>query len=177
MKQKGPGNISSVPAFGYLNFIHPSAPTLRRLAGSLRGATRLLIPRLLAGARLERLVHLRRARLLDEVLAGAKPCGRPRARCPRLAGRVAVHHVDALEREVRGLVQEEVDDHRAREVARREHEPVSVVDRARDERREEREEEVPQPVARGRERGLTGTGARREGLADEDPDTAVFGSA
>ena len=80
------------------------------------------------------------------------------------------HHVDALERQIRGLVQEEVHDHRTGEVARREDEPVAELDRADDERREEREEEVPQPVGRGCERGLACARARWERLADQDPD-------
>ena len=134
---------------------------------------RVLEPRLLARTRLQRLMRLRRATLLDKLLARREPLGRPRARVPRLARRVAVHHVHALERQLRALVQEEVHDHRARQVARGEHEPVPVPDRARDERREEREEEVPQPVARRRERALARARARRERLADEDPDAAV----
>lgn len=118
-------------------------------------------------------MHLRGAALLDEILAGLEARGRPGARRPRLARRVAVHHVDALQRQVRGLVQEEVDDDRAGEVARREDEPVAVLDRGDDEGGEEREEEVPQPVARGGERSLAGARARGEGFTDENPDTPV----
>ena len=136
------------------------------IRGRLR--TRVLHPRLL-----KRLVRFRSAALLDEVLARAEARRRPRTARPRLAVRVAVHHVDALEREVRGLIEEEVDDDRAGEVARGEDEPVPEGDRLDDEGREEREEEVPEPVARRRQRGLPGARAGRERLTDEDPDTSV----
>ena len=118
-------------------------------------------------------MRFRSAALLDEVLARAEARRRPRTTRPWLAVRVAVHHVDALEREVRGLVEEEVDNNRAGEVARGEDEPVPEGDRLDDEGREEREEEVPEPVARRRERGLPGARACRERLADEDPDASV----
>ena len=129
---------------------------------------------MLEPALLKRFVVFRRAALHDEVLARAVPGGGPGARRPRLAGGVAVHHVDGLEGEVRGLVEEEVDDDRAGEVARGEDEAVAVADRLGDEGREEREEEVPRPVARRRERRLASTYACRERLADQDPDAAVW---
>ena len=150
-----------------------ATPRKHRSDGLLRRM--VLQTRLLPSTRLQRLMRLRRATLLHQLLARREPLGRPRARVPRLARRVAVHHVDALEREVRGLVEEEVDDDRAREVAPGEDEAVAVVDRVGDEGREEGEEEVPEPVARGGECGLARARAGREGLADEDPDAPVGG--
>ena len=108
-----------------------------------------------------------------ELLAGREALGRPRARRPRLARRVAVHLIDLLEREVRGFVQEEVHDDSTGEVARGEDEAVSVLDGFDDEGREEREEEVPKPIGCRRECGLASASACREGLADEDPDTTA----
>ena len=138
---------------------------------------RLLLRGLLHASFLEALGTLTVLRLaagLDEILAACEALGRPAGRVPWLAVRVAVHHVDALEREVRGLIEEEVDDDRAGEVARGEDEAVAVADRLGDEGREEREEEVPRPVARRRERRLARTYACRERLADQDPDAAVW---
>ena len=90
-------------------------------------------------------MRLRRASLLHKVPTRRESLRGPVAGRPRLAVRVAVHHVDALEAEVAGLVEEEVDDDGAGEVARGEDEAVAVLDRLRDEGREEREEEVPEP--------------------------------
>ena len=118
-------------------------------------------------------VLFRRPPRLHKLLPRREALGRPIARVPGLALRVAIHDVDVLEREVRRLVQEQVHDDRAREVACREDETVAVLDGLHDERREEREQEVPQPVRRRRERGLARTRARWERLADEDPDTAT----
>ena len=90
-------------------------------------------------------MRLRRPRLLHQILPIRIPRRRPRPRRPRLARRVVVHLVDALEAELGRLVEEEEDDDGAGEVARREDEAVAEIDRAGDEWREEGKEEVPEP--------------------------------